>query len=104
MQGVWQSTTLVALKSLHVQSHWEEFQAEAKMLMKLKHPNVVSFFGFYNHEGQSYMVTEYLPLGSVLELIQTKGKELSLAELLKMYQFYILYLTVGIGAKMQPQG
>lgn len=77
----------MALKTLHIPSQLEEFQSEAKMLMKMKHPNVVAYFGFYKSEGEGFMmVTEYLPFGSVLELLQTRGKELTQNQLLKMAQ------------------
>jgi len=42
------------------------------MLQKLRHPEIVSYFGIYTSpEGVKYICTELLPLGSLEKLLRT---------------------------------
>ena len=41
-----------------------KFQAECKLLGKLKHPNIVQFLGIYHDGDDDVLVMEYMPHGS----------------------------------------
>ncbi len=70
----------------------------ADILMKVKHPNVLSYFGIYLHEGDAYIVTglhqytiivtniqlEFMPLGSVRGFIMQQQEALTYVDMLKM--------------------
>ncbi len=92
---------MVALKSLH-SDQLNEFVAEAKMLRKLKHPNVVAFFGIYEEEEKRYMVTEFLSFGSVLHLLR-KERDIGLINIIKMFVFLRIELIL-TGPKMPLLG
>ena len=49
----------------------ERFRREAETLRKLDHPNIVKFVDAFEHEGQFVIVMEYLPGGSLHDLIKT---------------------------------
>lgn len=46
------------------------FFSEAQAVARLSHPNVVHVLDFGEHDGQSYLVMEYAPGGSLKELIE----------------------------------
>jgi serine/threonine protein kinase len=48
----------------------DEFKAEVLMLTKLRHPNVVLFFGVSFRDHDCYVVTEYCERGSLLSVLQ----------------------------------
>ena len=48
----------------------QRFKREAETLRKLDHPNIVKFLDTFEHEGQYVIVMEYLPSGSLHELIK----------------------------------
>ncbi len=43
----------------------QRFEREAKSLAKLSHPNIVNILDFGEHEGQPFLVMEYLPGGTL---------------------------------------
>ncbi|KAG2388364.1 hypothetical protein C9374_000528 [Naegleria lovaniensis] len=43
----------------------EEFEKEVSLLSSLKHPNIVTFYGICITSDSKYMITEYLPRGSL---------------------------------------
>ena len=55
------------------------------MMKALDHKNVVHYFGTFISEGNKYLVTEYLSLGSLSTLIREKWSELTTNDLLDMY-------------------
>ena len=63
----------VALKVLRIdqfiptqlQMVLQRFEREAKSLAKLKHPNIVNILDYGEHEGNPYLVMEYLPGGTL---------------------------------------
>ena len=57
---------------------------EARMLARLTHPNVVHIYEVGNHEGQLYIVTEYVRGGSLLSW-QSSGRR-RLQEILRFYR------------------
>lgn len=48
----------------------ERFRREAETLRQLDHPNIVKFIDAFSHEGQYVIVMEYVPGGSLHELIK----------------------------------
>ena len=48
----------------------QRFKREAKALAQLTHPNIVKVIDFGDHEGQPYLVMEYLPGGTVKQKYQ----------------------------------
>jgi len=68
----------VALKSINEES--DELKEEASILTKLKHPNIVQFFGsFFSPDCKQYMVFEYLANGSLLNFLHKR--ELTMHEI-----------------------
>jgi len=66
-------TTDVALKALNnEQYNVAGFQREVNILRNLKHQNIVQFYGITNLTGETYIVMEYMPMGSLLSLLATK--------------------------------
>ncbi|MFL5589900.1 MAG: serine/threonine protein kinase [Ktedonobacteraceae bacterium] len=66
---------IVAIKLLHsyLDSHaeHEQFLQEAKFLLNLKHPYILSFYDFGIYEGFPYLIIEYAPNGSLKDLIKS---------------------------------
>ncbi len=50
------------------------FEREMAILKKLRHPNIVQYFGGGRVGGQQFFAMEYVPGGSVERLIKKKGK------------------------------
>lgn len=48
----------------------ERFRREAETLRQLNHPNIVKFVGAFDHEGQYVIVMEYVPGGSLHDLLK----------------------------------
>ncbi len=49
------------------------FQREGQALRQLDHPNIVKMLDSYEKEGQQYIVLEYVPGGSLRELLEREG-------------------------------
>ncbi len=65
---------LVALKVILLGAHANandlaRFEAEARTLAKLQHPNIVQIFEVGRHEGRPYLTLEYVSGGSLHELV-----------------------------------
>jgi len=82
-KGMWQSTTAVALKTINKQEYVNGWEEEMKLLSGLHHPNIVQYFGNYRRDGKDYIVTEFLPLGSVKDFL-VQDKSISVDNILKM--------------------
>ena len=50
------------------------FEREMAILKRLRHPNIVQYFGGGRSGGQQFFAMEYVPGGSVERLIKKKGK------------------------------
>ncbi|MCA9212755.1 MAG: serine/threonine protein kinase, partial [Planctomycetales bacterium] len=50
------------------------FEREMMILEKLDHPNVVGYFGGGRHEGQLFYAMEYVPGGTLKELLARDGR------------------------------
>jgi formylglycine-generating enzyme required for sulfatase activity/tRNA A-37 threonylcarbamoyl transferase component Bud32 len=57
------------------------FEREAKSLAKLSHPSIVKVYDYGEHDGSPYLVMEYLPGGTLKELI---GKPLPWPDALRL--------------------
>jgi serine/threonine-protein kinase len=69
---------IVALKVLH--PYWtadagfsERFRREARAAARLRHPNIVTVYETGEIDGQLYIAMEYLPGGTLRELLETEG-------------------------------
>mmetsp|Transcript_19544 Transcript_19544/g.54969 ORF Transcript_19544/g.54969 Transcript_19544/m.54969 type:complete len:747 (+) Transcript_19544:174-2414(+) len=79
-EGLWLGATTVALKSIRPDAS-ARFEAEARILQSARHPNVVQFLGIYvDAGGTSFLVTEFLRLGS-LDLLLRHSDEIVTPEL-----------------------
>jgi len=69
----------VAIKELHLnkaasQQAVKRFVQEARVAASLAHPNIVSVYGMRLQKKQFYLIMEYLPGGSLLELLKKEEK------------------------------
>jgi tRNA A-37 threonylcarbamoyl transferase component Bud32 len=71
--------TECAVKRLNLMLRNDEerlFKAEVKMLLQLRHPNVVQFYGVSFANDDCYLVTEYCERGSLFDFLQDKSNQL----------------------------
>jgi serine/threonine protein kinase len=61
----------------------KRFVQEAQIAAALEHPNVVTIYGLRIEDKQFYMILEYLPGGSLQDLVDQQGK-LSVAHAVKL--------------------
>jgi serine/threonine protein kinase len=59
------------------------FEREARVLAKLDHPNILAVFDYGEQDGFAYLITPYMPGGSLKELLQ-KRKVIPPVEALRM--------------------
>jgi serine/threonine protein kinase len=68
----------VAIKHLNVDSaqseNIERFQREGEALSDLNHPNIVKMLDMFEHDGQHYLVMDYITGGDLSELIREHSK------------------------------
>jgi TPR repeat protein len=72
-QGTWLNTTPVAIKDL-ILTQWtavdrESFEAEATLMYRLRHPNIVQLYGVCQQEFRYSLVMELMPKGTLYELL-----------------------------------
>ena len=79
--GTWSGTN-VALKRLN-SGEIAAFQLEASILCSLQHPNIVRLLGLFRRSDETFMVMEYVALGSLQSLLR-KQNELSIEDKLNM--------------------
>jgi len=83
-KGKWKGKD-VALKKLWKSQEKENFLNEAHLLQMLHHPNIVEYLGVFKpSKDEMFIVMEYLPLGSLRQLILEEGKNLSIFDLIVM--------------------
>ena len=78
MSEVWAATDLelgrrVALKLLAPHEDNARFEREARAVAALAHPNVTQLYDYGEAAGRPFMVLEYLPGGSLEDLLRTHG-------------------------------
>ncbi|XP_022671548.1 tyrosine-protein kinase Btk29A-like isoform X2 [Varroa jacobsoni] len=73
-----EKATIIAVRMLPDHLSSDDFFQEAKMMMKLHHPNLLQFIGVCSRGSQSMILTEYIPhmtLASYLRLSCNKNKD-----------------------------
>ncbi|CAI9292968.1 unnamed protein product [Lactuca saligna] len=80
------SLVVAAIKRLDSMSSQgeSEFWAEIEMLSKFHHCNLVSLFGYCNHEEEKILVYEYMPKGTLEDHLHRHGTPLSWLQRLKI--------------------
>lgn len=83
--GLWNGTTPVAVKTLKPGTMSPQaFLAEAAIMKKLRHQNLIQLYAVCTNEEPIYIVTELMKHGSLLEYLKGDGKYLKLPELIDM--------------------
>ncbi|XP_061106081.1 tyrosine-protein kinase BTK-like isoform X2 [Conger conger] len=83
--GRWQKHHDVAIKMIKEGSMSEDdFIAEAKVMMKLRHENLVQLYGVCTKQRPIYIVTEFLPKGCLLDYLRDSHKKPTSIQLLEM--------------------
>ena len=63
----------------------DEFLKEAAVMKEIKHPNLVQLIGVCTREPPFYIVTEFMPLGNLLDYLRSpSGKDLDAVTLMYM--------------------
>ena len=75
--------SMVAVKSLKRRDAAAEFLEEARIMIELRHPNLVNFYGVVDKGDPIYLVTELCAEGS-LKIFLRKGNVLQVPSLIKM--------------------
>lgn len=69
------SSTERAIKIIHKKDYeGKKYEREFKILKELNHPNVLKYYGSYEHRNKVYLVTEYCPGQELLTEIWQCGK------------------------------
>eukprot|EP01117_Protostelium_nocturnum_P020521 TRINITY_DN9271_c0_g1_i1.p1 TRINITY_DN9271_c0_g1~~TRINITY_DN9271_c0_g1_i1.p1 ORF type:complete len:640 (-),score=197.14 TRINITY_DN9271_c0_g1_i1:51-1970(-) len=78
-KGLWQNTTEVAVKTLidlpemMSEEDQDAFYREIEMLSQLRHPEIVTMYGFCKKGNQTCLVTEYVREGNLSEVIRDES-------------------------------
>ncbi|XP_043932746.1 tyrosine-protein kinase FRK [Protopterus annectens] len=73
-EGLWNNTTLVAIKTLKPGTmNKNDFLREAAIMKKLRHPKLIQLYAVCSLEEPIYIVTELMKNGSLLEYLQKDG-------------------------------
>lgn len=72
-KGEWRGVE-VAIKKVKYSSDDTSFEKEASLLSRIRHPNIVAFFGVSVTEREKFLVTEWMPSGSLDNLISNAAK------------------------------
>ena len=84
-QGMWNSTTPVAVKSLKPETiGTTKFLKEPTLMKKLKHSKLLQLYGVCTREEPIYIITELMKHGSLLEYLRGDGRSLTLPQLIDM--------------------
>ncbi|CAF4204568.1 unnamed protein product, partial [Rotaria magnacalcarata] len=72
-EGVWNDNVAVAVKTLKPGSmNPVDFLAEASIMKRLRHANLIQLFAVCTIEEPIYIVTELMKNGSLLDYLQSK--------------------------------
>ncbi|CAF4515427.1 unnamed protein product, partial [Didymodactylos carnosus] len=70
-EGLWNNSTPVAIKTLKSGSmNPSDFLAEASIMKKLRHPNLIQLFAVCTIKEPIYILTELMKNGSLLDYLQ----------------------------------
>jgi len=72
LKGKWRGTE-VAIKVMFDSVSVEEFQREVNSLRQLRHPNILQFFGACTQSTKQYIITPYVSLGSLDNILHDTG-------------------------------
>jgi len=82
-KGTW-SGAAVFLKKLKDAEVTQSFFLEFEKFSKLKHPNIIRIFGIWRKDEETYIVTEHVGMGELINIL--KKEQLSLTEKLHIFQ------------------
>lgn len=83
--GKWRAQHKVAIKAIREGAMYEEdFIEEAKVMMRLSHPRLVQLYGVCSQQKPIYIVTEFMELGCLLNVLRQKRGGLGLDTLLSV--------------------
>ena len=83
LQGIWNNTTPVAIKTLRPGSMSPKaFLAEAMILKRLRHPKLIQLYAVCTQEEPIYIVMELMKHGSLLEYMKGAGAKLTTDQLI----------------------
>ncbi|MAQ13199.1 MAG: hypothetical protein CMN30_00165 [Sandaracinus sp.] len=71
----------VAIKVLH-RGDAEDLLTEARAMARVSHPNVATIYGYGKHEGNAYLVMQYLPGEPLSRMLETADEPLGTTELI----------------------
>jgi len=76
----------VALKKLRRPDRFESFRGEVETLRHLGHTNIVQYFGVFadHNQHEMYLATEYMKMGSLMDLLQILGDKINEQQMLEM--------------------
>ena len=77
-EGIWNSTTPVAVKTLKPNQNIMDILQPANLMKKLRHPKFVQLYGLCSKEEPVYIITEFMEHGNLLEYLHCGGKSLKL--------------------------
>ncbi|CAF0997028.1 unnamed protein product [Rotaria sp. Silwood1] len=78
-EGIWNNRMPVAIKTLKSGSmNPTDFLAEASIMKKLKHPNLIQLYAVCTIEEPIYIVTELMQNGSLLDYLQSRQLKMSI--------------------------
>eukprot|EP01116_Phalansterium_solitarium_P025314 TRINITY_DN9620_c0_g1_i1.p1 TRINITY_DN9620_c0_g1~~TRINITY_DN9620_c0_g1_i1.p1 ORF type:complete len:697 (-),score=166.88 TRINITY_DN9620_c0_g1_i1:354-2444(-) len=84
-RGRWNKMTDVALKALRDHASMQEFVREARVLVALKHPHVMQYFGVFISDSDGlYIVMEHMCKGSLRQMLVDADEPYSVVQLLDM--------------------
>lgn len=84
-EGLWNSTTPVAVKTLKSGTMQpSSFLQEAHIMKKLRHPKLVQLYAVCTQEEPLLIITELMSKGSLLDYLQGEGRVLHLPQLIDM--------------------
>ncbi|KAK7604155.1 hypothetical protein V9T40_004428 [Parthenolecanium corni] len=84
-EGLWNNTTLVAIKNLKPGTmDPKDFLAEAQIMKKLRHTKLIQLYAVCTVQQPIYIITELMKNGSLLDFLQNKGRNLKSPQLIDM--------------------
>lgn len=76
-KGILPSGQAVAVKHIYKSNTSDTFLRELEGLTRVRHPNLVSLFGWCTEDGEQYLVYEYCPAGNLAYHLLRRDKVLS---------------------------
>lgn len=85
-EGLFNGKTRVAIKTLREDTmNPQDFLAEAQIMKKMKHPNLVQLYAVCTKEEPVYIITELMSKGALISYLQTdEGKKLTMPDLIRI--------------------